>query len=213
MSRTARVISPTEYYHVMMRGINKEAIFRDEKGKIFFINILKVQAIEELIEVVAYCIMDNHVHLVLKGKIDNLTLAIKRINIRYAMKFNKHMDRIGHVFQDRFKSEVILNDTHLFQVIRYVHNNPVKANMIKNPSEYEWSSYNEYINKNNVICSQQKKFILGYVSNSIKKFTEFHYQDDNNEYLDLKEDIQRLRIHQAQQFIERYFQEKGIIEF
>lgn len=212
MPREARVQSPTNYYHVMMRGINKENIFKKEEQKRFFATTLKSQSEDELIEIAAYCLMDNHVHLVIKADLSNLAIAIKRINIKYAMKFNHQEDRVGHVFQDRFKSEAILDDNHLLQVIRYVHNNPTKAKIVKLPCDYKWSSYNEYLNRNNIISYKQKEFVLRYISNNINKFVEFHKAKDINEYLDLKEDIEKVRLEKGQEIIQRYLKRKGIID-
>lgn len=166
----------------------------------------------KLIDIVVYCLMDNHVHMVIKSNISDLSKAIKSINIKYAMIFNQKLDRIGHVFQDRFKSEIIKDDKYLLQVIRYIHNNPVKAKIVKSPESYYWSSYNEYINKNTMIDSQQKEFILEYFSNDLKQFKEFHKEEDNCEYLEIKEDIEKERFERAQEIISRYFTEKGLTE-
>jgi len=76
--------------------------------------------------------------------------------------YNLQQNRIGHVFQDRYRSEIITDDKYLLQVIRYVHNNPVNAKIVKSPENYIWSSYTEYINENIIIRYQQKRFILGY---------------------------------------------------
>ena len=212
MSRQARIQSPTDYYHVMMRGNNRESIFSKDEQKRFFLESLKMQDEDRLIDIVAYCIMDNHVHIVVKANVFDLAKAIKRINIKYAMNFNQKRDRIGHVFQDRFKSEAIEDDKYLIQVIRYIHNNPVAAKMAKSPRDYHWSSYNEYINKNIIIGSQQKDFVLEYFSSNLEQFQEFHKQKDNNEYLEIKEDIENERLEQAQGVISEYFEQRGLID-
>ena len=156
--------------------------------------------------------MNNHVHIVVKAEPSNLAKAIKSVNIRYAMYFNQTRSRIGHVFQDRYKSEPIEDDKYLIQVIRYVHNNPVKAKLVKSPEEYRWSSFNEYLSDNVIISSLQKKFILGLFSSDIKQFVEFHNQKDNNEYLDINEELERNRLEYAQEIISSYFNEKGLKE-
>lgn len=212
MPRQARTQSPTDYYHIVMRGNNREYIFNKDEQKRFFLDPIKSQEEDNLIDIVAYCIMDNHVHIVVKAGILDLTKAIKSINIKYAMKYNQQRDRIGHVFQDRYKSETIKDDKYLLQVIRYIHNNPIKAKMVKSIDDYNWSSYNEYINQNTIIESQQKQFILGYFSNNINHFIEFHKQKDDNEYLEIKEDQEIYRLEHAQEIISTYFKEKGITE-
>ena len=209
MARKARMQSPTEYYHIIMRGNNRENIFSQQFQKQYFKDLLKEQIDEGYIAVAGYCIMDNHIHIVIKADIGCLTKAIKSINIKYAMNFNKERERIGHVFQDRFKSEEILDENYLIQVIRYIHNNPIKAKMVKSPEEYKWSSYNEYIGQNTVIDDVQKDLILE-LNNGISKFICFHKEQDDNEYLEIKEDRDKYRLEKAQELISSYFKEKGI---
>lgn len=211
MPRKARSISPTDYYHIMIRGNNREKVLNRDEQKRYFLELLKTQEDEELIDIAAYCIMDNHAHIIAKAVLSDLAKAMKVINIKYAMKYNHDLDRVGHVFQDRYKSEEIKDDKYLLQVIRYVHNNPVKAKMVGQAQEYNWSSYNEYINANEIISNKQKKFILKYFSN-INQFESFNDERDNNEYLDTKEDIEKSRLEQGQTIISAYCKEKGIID-
>lgn len=212
MPRQARIQSETGYYHIMLRGNNRENIFNDDKQKSFFIEILKKQDEDGLIDIVGYCIMDNHVHIVLKSEFYQLIKAVKSINIKYAIKFNQRLDRVGHVFQDRYKSEAITDDKYLLQVIRYIHNNPVKAKMVKLPEKYIWSSYNEYILENTIIKNKQKEFIMSYFNGSKEEFKEFHIQKDDREYLEMKEEILDNRMEQAQNIISAFFAEKGLTE-
>lgn len=212
MPRQARNQSPTNYYHVMMRGNNRENIFSEDRQKRFFMDSLKNQDSDCLIDIAAYCMMNNHVHLIVKSDLVNLTKAIKSINTKYAMNFNRQRDRVGHVFQDRYKSQSITDDKYLLQAIRYVHNNPVKAKLVKSIGDYKWSSYNEYEKENLIISGQQKEFILAYFSNSLEQFTEFHKNKDNNEYLEIKEDIEKERLEQAQEIISQYCLKKGLTE-
>lgn len=211
MARQARTISPTDYYHVIMRGNNRESIFSKQSQKQLFIDLLREQVEEGLIDIAGYCIMDNHVHIAIKAELDNLTKAMKSINIKYAMRFNKEKERIGHVFQDRYKSEIISNENNLIHVIRYIHNNPAKAKMVKSLSDYKWSSYNEFTleDKSNIISNEQKSLVLK-LSNGVCKFIDFHKADDGNEYLEIKEDRDRYRIEKAQEIIASYLNNKGI---
>lgn len=212
MPRQARIQSPTDYYHIMMRGNNRENIFKEDKQKERFLMSLNSEDEELLIEIAAYCIMDNHTHLVAKGNPLDLAQAIKRINIKYAMSFNKERGRIGHVFQDRFKSEIISDDKYLLAVTRYVHNNPVNAKMVKSPGDYYWSSYNEYMNKNIIVDTKQKEFVLGYFSQNLEQFQQFHFEEDDAEYLETKEDLKNKRLEKGQEIISRYFHKRGLTE-
>jgi len=212
MPRKARIQSSTDYYHIMMRGNNRESIFSMDEQKSFFLDSLEKQQDDQLIHIAAYCLMNNHVHIVVKSEPSNLAKAIKSVNIKYAMHFNQTRSRIGHVFQDRYKSEPIEDDKYLMQVIRYVHNNPVKAKLVKSPEDYRWSSFNEYLSDNVIISSLQKKFILELFSSEINQFIEFHNQKDNNEFLDIDEEMEQNRLEYAQEIISNYFNEKGLTE-
>jgi len=145
-----------------MRGDNRNWIFQKRQYKLDFMEMLEEQENESTIEMAAWCIMDNHVHLVLKAELDQLSLAMKKINVKFAMRYNLNEKMIGHVFQDRFKSQAIETDQYLLQVIRYVHNNPIKARITEKLGAYKWSSYSQYINKDAVGKSQQFKFVLDF---------------------------------------------------
>ncbi|MFZ5353841.1 MAG: REP-associated tyrosine transposase [Bacillota bacterium] len=212
MTRTARVKSPTDYYHIVMRGNNRERVFGSSENKELFIKCAKMQVDNGLIEIAAYCVMDNHVHLIIKAGIEDLATAMKRINIRYAMIYNEKNDRVGHVFQDRFKSESIADDTYLLQVIRYVHNNPVKAKIVKHPKEYKWSSYCQYFEGVTVVAQEQRDFVMKHFDNRIKAFGEFHEQVDKSEYLEINEDIEKERYEIAQEIISEYFGSNGLTD-
>ena len=95
MPRRAREDSPTGFYHVMMRGVNREKIFQLEKHKKLLIEILKEKIEEVEVEIVAYCIMDNHVHIIIKSELADLSKLLKKINIKFAMSYNKDFDRVG----------------------------------------------------------------------------------------------------------------------
>jgi len=135
MSRQARKISETDDYHVIMRGNNKAYIFEQKRYKAYFMEYLRLVADEEKAEIAAWCIMDNHVHLVIKASEEKLGLIFKRINTKYAMYYHRETKTVGHVFESRYKSEVIESDESLLNVIRYVHNNPVNAKMVKKESD------------------------------------------------------------------------------
>lgn len=205
MARQARTISPTDYYHVIMRGNNRTSIFSNHSQKQYFRDLLKEQKEECLLEIAGYCIMDNHVHIAVKADLDNLTKSMKSVNIRYAMRYNREKEQIGHVYQDRYKSEVIHNENILSLVIRYIHNNPVKAKIVNHPGDYKWSSYNEYFNNSNdnLIDISQREFVLE-LNNGISNFKEFHKLEDQNEYLEINEDRDKNRIDKAMKILGKY---------
>lgn len=147
MPRLVRVYSSTGFYHVMMRGNERKKIFHDEEDRERFLFILEKMKKEKEYKVYGYCLMDNHIHLLIKEENDNISRIMKRINTSYAIYFNKKYERVGHVFQDRYKSEVIEKESYLLEVIRYIHKNPVKANIVEEPRQYPWSSFHLYVGK------------------------------------------------------------------
>jgi DNA-binding transcriptional regulator YiaG len=136
--------------------------------------------------------MDDHAHLLIKEEKDEISRIMKRINVSYAYYFNKKYDRVGHVFQDRFKSEVIEDEKYLLAAIRYIHNNPVKAK-IKDGLKYKWSSYLSYIQKNqNNRGIIERRVILELFSTNedqaIKILAEYTLQKNDDVFLEYKED-------------------------
>ena len=155
MARKAREQSGTGIYHVMLRGVNRQDIFEDDEDYRVFISILsKLSARQSddgksvicTCEVFAYCLMPIHVHLLLMEKEWHLAEIIKLIASCYVFHFNKKYGRIGHLFQDRFKSEPCNDSDYFFTLIRYIHQNPLKAGMVSNAVDYVYSSwYNDYM--------------------------------------------------------------------
>lgn len=207
--RKARIKSETGYYHIITRGNNKNYIFKDETDKELIKEEIKKQEIEKNIEIAAWCIMDNHIHLVIKGELEDITTAMKKINVKYAMKYNVKYERSGHVFQDRYMSKPIETDEYLICVLRYVHMKPVKANIVKKPENYRWSSYREYIE---VIKekSGMEKYVLSYFDMDIESFKKFHQEEDEREYLEIKEYKEKYRLDRAQRIINRYCGKYGV---
>lgn len=149
MPRVSRQLSETGIYHVMLRGNERRKIFLSDEDRKRFIEILSEKSRENEFSVLAYCLMDNHVHLLIREGKNQIDRVMKRIGVSYVYYFNKKYKRTGHLFQDRFKSEPINDDRYLLAAVRYIHNNPVKALIVQEPDRYQWSSYNAYISKDN----------------------------------------------------------------
>lgn len=155
MPRAARKKSESGIYHVMLRGINQQQIFEDEEDYEKYLQIIyDCKRISEF-EVYAYCIMGNHVHLLLREGKESLEQVFKRIGGRFVYWYNIKYQRIGHLFQDRFKSEPVETDVYLLTVLRYIHQNPIKAGLCNHLKDYKYSSYSEYMGKPYVIDSQR----------------------------------------------------------
>jgi len=156
MARKIREISGTGIYHVMLRGVNKQRIFENPSDYEAMYRILKfVQSTDVNQHAVAeneyflyaYCLMDNHLHLLIQPNHNELGQIVKRISTAYALYFNRKYERIGHLFQDRYKSETVEDTAYFFTLLRYIHNNPVKAGRCLTPAQYSYSSWHEYIPK------------------------------------------------------------------
>ncbi len=189
MARHKRLFSETGIYHVMTRGNDKMKIFIDKEDREKYLDILLEKKDGSSYCLYAYCIMNNHSHLIIKEEKDSLSNIMKKINISYATYFNKKYDRIGHVFQDRYRSEPIEDDRYLLTAIRYIHNNPVKANIVKNCEDYPWSSYNHYIGKYQDDELIETDFVLSIfsenLSNSIKNFKDFSNMENDDIFIDV----------------------------
>lgn len=145
MPRTQRFISPTGTYHIMVRGVNKQCIFEDDEDYIRFLEILRRYKSLCRFRLFAYCIMDNHVHLLMQFPDGSPGDTIKRISLSYNFYFNSKYERVGHLFQNRYVSTIVADEAGLLAVTRYIHNNPVKAGICRHPHEYEYSSYHDYV--------------------------------------------------------------------
>ena len=207
MPRKAREVSPSGYYHIMMRGIDRDCIYQSSKDKGYLLKLIKE---EEQLDLAAYCLMDNHVHFVLHSDSEALTLAFRKINLKYAMHYNFVHDRVGHVFQNRYRSEIVADERYLAHLIRYVHNNPVKAGLVGEARQYMWSSYGEYIGSEDLISLNQKRFILGLFPKGTEEFKAFHVESDEREYLDTAEEIEHHRQKLVECIIADYCRTKGI---
>jgi len=131
MPRSARVLSETGVYHVMLRGNELKDIFIDDEDRMRFLDVLHTKREQGSYYIYSYCLMDNHVHLVLKESNDSISRIMRRITTSYVGYFNRKYKRVGHLFQDWYKSENVESDSYLLTVIRYVHQNSEKAGIAK----------------------------------------------------------------------------------
>lgn len=137
-------------YHVGVRGNNKEKIFNELNDfKIYLSKLEDSLAFYSDLNytIIAYCLMTNHVHLLIKTDKAPLTSLMRRLNSTYAVYYNKKYNCIGHLFQSRYFYEVVTDYAHLLELSRYIHLNPVRAKMVDNPKSYRWSSYRMFISK------------------------------------------------------------------
>ena len=182
MARQARQKSESGIYHVMMRGINKQAIFHDEEDYVRFIKVLKKAKQVSNFELYAYCLMPNLIHLLIKEKEESLSTIIKRIGCSYVYWYNIKYTRVGHLFQDRYKSEPVQTDEYFLAALRYIHQNPVKAGIVRQCSNYKYSSFNFYFSPNELIDIDYTFSLI-----SENQFNTFHQQEEKREFIDITE--------------------------
>ena len=145
MPRKPRKPSSLCIHHVILRGVNQQIIFEDQSDYLQFISILKHYKERCDFKIYAYCLMSNHIHLLLEHTTTDLEIIMKKIEVKFVRWYNRKYQRTGYLFQDRFKSEPV-NDMRYFQtVFRYIHQNPLHAGLESVPGTYPWTSYHDYV--------------------------------------------------------------------
>lgn len=153
MPRMARDAFDASFFHVIVQGMNKEFIFKEERFINQYLKLIRKHIDNYNVEIIAYCIMGNHAHFLLKtDSIEEISKVMHKTNGMYAKYYNFINERVGYVFRDRFLSEPIMNQRYFIQCIKYIHLNPVKANIVQKCEDYKYSSFNYYL--------QHKKDIL-----------------------------------------------------
>ncbi|WP_068675247.1 transposase [Oceanobacillus sp. Castelsardo] len=161
MARKLRVWYPGAMYHITSRGNRRAALFYDESDKQSYLKILEEARFYYPFHLHAYCLMTNHIHLQLETVDHHPQHIMKMLNSRYALYFNKRHRLVGHVFQGRYGAELFETVDYQLEVSRYIHLNPIEAEMVTKPKDYVWSSYGAYISdlKNQHVTTEK---ILGH---------------------------------------------------
>lgn len=202
MPRHARKQSKSSFYHIMIRGNERKEIFHDDDDRIRFLDTLKKMKEDGNYDIYAYCLMNNHVHLLMREEKDSIQRSMKRICVSYAYYFNCKYHRIGHLFQDRFRSEAVEEESYMLAAARYIHNNPVKAGIVEKAEDYKWSSYTEYINK--TACKEglvESGFLLSLLSDredrAIELFKEYTNKSASDEFIEYEESTNKNKLAYA----------------
>jgi REP element-mobilizing transposase RayT len=211
MSRRARRDYETSFFHVIVQGYDKEYIFNIDKLIEKYRKLLIFHAEKYKIKLLAYCIMNNHAHIVMHVEnIKEMSKFMKKVNETYANYYNKFINRVGYVFRDRYLSEPIYNEKYLYNCIAYIHMNPVKASIVATPSEYQYSSYNDFLNNTGVADKECIKLIFGSQKDYIEQFKFIHYEAQP--CMDYKEDLRTLDENDVRQKIKKILEAYYIIE-
>ena len=145
VSRKLRVWYPGACYHITARGNRRSALFEGRLDYLMYLEILEDVREMYPFRLHAYCLMTNHIHLQIETEDVHIKQIMKELHARYAVWFNKEHHYTGHLFQGRYGAEVIESDNYFLEVSRYIHLNPVNAQMVLAPADYEWSSYRAYV--------------------------------------------------------------------
>ena len=188
MPRREREISEYGIYHVMLRGVNKQIIFEDYEDNVAFISILRTYKLKCKFDLLAYCLMRNHVHILIKEGDMPLEAIFRRIGTTYAQYFNRKYSRVGHLFQDRYRSEAVKSEEQLLRTLRYIHRNPVKAGICRNMEEYAFSSYGQYVNGERGVAD------IEFILNSYGEAVVIEAPEEASEVdcMDIDDDIRKL---------------------
>lgn len=188
MPRVARIKSKSGIYHIIMRGINRQILFEENEDYIKFIQTLQRYRNICKYRLYAYCLMGNHLHLLLMEDIEPLGNVMRRICSSYVLWCNRKYDRAGYLFQDRFKSEPVEDDAYFLSVLRYIFQNPVKAGIVTKIEDYTWTNYIDYIEGNN---KTDIDFALDIFSinrgEAVRSFIEYINKANDDKCLDMLE--------------------------
>lgn len=182
MPRIFRILPEEGALHLLTRGNNRQRIFEDESDYNNYLGFVKLYKKENKISVYHYCLMPNHVHLIVEITPEsNLAKFMKQLNLAYLYYYKKKYSYDGHLWQGRYKSILISKDEYLIACGRYIESNPVKAKLAKNISNYPWSSYNVYAyGKKDEIVDYDPIYLE---SGRTKKERQRYYIEDTNGYI------------------------------
>ena len=144
MGRDLRIHYPGAIYHAMSRGVDRRLIFADDVDRSFFMGVLNRLEKASSAHVIAYCLMGNHFHLAIKVGSVPLSSIMQRLLAPHAANFNERQGRTGHLFEERFRAKLCLDDQYLAGLIPYIHNNPVRAGLVASARDWAWSSIHQY---------------------------------------------------------------------
>lgn len=188
MTRPLRIEYPNAWYHVMNRGRRGENVFADSEDYEAFIALLQETSEMFGLRVSGYCLMSNHYHLLVQTPNGNLSRAMRHINGVYTQRYNRRRSIGGQLFRGRYKSILVAEDSHLLELLRYIHRNSVRAHMCRAVGDYPWSSHHGYISSAKIWDWLHKEFLLGmFAAEPIKakeEYKDFVQGEDSTQVTD-----------------------------
>jgi len=168
--RSLRLDYPGAIHHIFFRGNNKGEIFKSEEDYKFFLKALIDYKKQFGITLFAYCLMVNHVHLLIQSGQVHVGRFMQSLLTKYVQYFNKKYKRVGHLLQGRYKNVLVEREKYFLTLVKYIHLNPVKSGMVLKPEDYLWSSHNEYMGKKQPVVD--RKNVIQYFDN-LNSFSKF----------------------------------------
>ena len=201
MARKPRIHYEGALYHVITRGNNKEKVFEGKNEKEEYLRIIKKYKERYKFKLYSYCIMDNHAHLLIEVEKTPLSKIMQGIQQVYTQRYNRSKNQTGHVFEQRYKAFLCDKDSYLLNLVRYIHQNPLKV-YIPSGIKYEWSSHTEYIEQAKKILTD-KKFVLGLFSENKKEAIKMYL-----DFMDIEETIDISQIRNEKKRLDKIKEEK-----
>lgn len=214
MARQLRIEYPGALYHILSRGNERGAIFRDDKDHTIFLETLRESAEITGVIILAYVLMKNHYHLIVETPNGNLSQFMKHFNLTYTVRFNRRHQRVGHLFQGRYKSLVIEEDPYPPTLSRYIHLNPIRTKSwqeketeekIKYLSAYRWSTLPAYLNaKSKMVWLNYSKILSYFGKGNIghKKYSKYILEGIGKEISNPFEEIKHQIVLGTERFVE-----------
>jgi putative transposase len=185
--RKKREWYPGALYHIMARGNYRQDIVRDNADREVFLELLRCTYRKMPFMLHAFCLMTNHYHFLIETGDEPVWKIMKCFSMNYAQYYNGRYERIGHLFQGRYKSCLVTDDAYFLQTSRYIHLNPVKAHMAVCAEEYRWSSYRTYMGIDRLDFVTTDKGLAYFVNNPVEQYRDF------TESTSLEKPMERIR--------------------
>jgi REP element-mobilizing transposase RayT len=211
MARKRRIEFPNAFYHVLARGNRKQEIFLEERDYQRFLDYLRDYREKYPFNLYAYALMPNHYHLLIESLEMPLSRVMQALQLRYTVYFNKKYDKVGHLFQGRYKAILCDRDAYLLELVRYIHLNCVRANIVADPLDYPWSSHRAYLDgrQDSLIKRETVLSCFGSRKSAISNYLDFVMRSLQEGRQDRFYQVKDQRFLGEEEFIEKIEQKIG----
>ncbi|MDX8406563.1 MAG: transposase [Mariprofundus sp.] len=182
MVRPLRIEYPGALYHITSRGDGRDLIFLSDRDRLIFMDLIGELSSRFQWLIYAYCLMDNHYHLLAETQEANLCRGMRHLNGVYTQRFNRFNHRVGHVFQGRYKAILVQKETYFRKLVRYIVLNPVRAGMVSDPTDWPWSSHRAVLGTGRTqawLCTEQLLSHFGEGQGGLKRYCRFVYDSSH----------------------------------